>query len=514
MMKRMPLALLLVLIVSVCPASAAPFRILLDYRFDGGYFSLHPERRIPLEYSAGLWEQVLKSPRRIEAGTKVAVRKSFTEPGETTVTFDEPVDAFVIFIYAFDFAKEVKPDGTPDPSTAKAFGGNYNKNGSVGFLAINTNGDRPWYFDSTPETEYDVPVKNYYDLITTSVHEIGHVLGFLRNRQAPFVRSFGPKDERFSGPAVLRVNDGNPVPLEGAHIRGDWWNPKQLSLPPIDRHVMHTADPVQGYRQLMTAIDLAIMEDIGWEVDYEALPRYPYTIPDDPRKAKAAEVFGLTDGGLNPVGLWMFDRKAGAGSAIVGRPLRYSPPDGKTGGVADLFGTGEIRVPRGGWLYCVPELEPSGEGGTNANRYTLVFDVRLPQIGSFFCLWNSNPDNATDGECFVNPEGHFGVGDGCYSTAKLAAGRWYRLGIVIDADHKSRAYYIDGKFSHEVRDVGLDGRFSLNSIRSKKPFFCLFGDNDGEDAPIDVRSIALYDTPLTLEQMRRLGDPRNTQFGL
>ncbi len=242
------------------PAAAAPFKILLDYRFDGGYFSDHPERRIPLEYAAGLWEKVLKSPRAVAAGTRVTARKSFTSAGESVVTFDHPVNAYVIFIYAHDFSREVDKAGHAAPSSAKAYGGNYDKNGSVGYLAINTHGDRPWYFDSTPETEYDVPIKNYYDLITTAVHEIGHVLGFLRNRQEPFVRAFGDKDERFSGPAALRANGGEPVPLDyrSSHIRGDWWNGKYLPLPPIDRHVMHTADPVQGYRQVMTAVDLGI----------------------------------------------------------------------------------------------------------------------------------------------------------------------------------------------------------------------------------------------------------------
>ena len=497
-------------------ATAAPLKIILDYRFDGGYFSDHPARRIPLEYAAHLWEQVLKSPMQIEAGTKVTVRKSFTTAEKTVVTFDEPAHGFVIFIYAHDFSREVDKAGHSAPSTAKAYGGNYDRNDSIGYLAINTNAERPWFFDSTPETEYDVPVKNYYDLITTAVHEIGHVLGFLRNRMQPFVRTYGPRDERFTGPAALRLNGGNPVPLDfgSSHIRGDFWNKCYLRLPPIDRHVMHTADPVQGYRQLMTAIDLAIMEDIGWKVDFDALPPYPYKIPDDPRKSDPYKFFGLSWLTMNPVGLWALDNKASAGSAIIGLPLRYSPPDGKTGGISDLFGHEEIRVPRGGWLYCVPELKPSGKGGRNCNRYTFLFDVRLPLENTYYCLWNSDPDNATDGTCFVNPGGYFGAGKGGYGPSKLEHGRWYRLGIVIDADSRSRTYYINGKLSHQVKDVAVDGRFSLNSTSSKKPFLCLFADNDGEDAPIDVRRVALYNVALTALQMETLGDSSNTRFGL
>jgi hypothetical protein len=179
----------------------------LDYRFDGGCFSEDEERRIPLEYAAGLWEQVLRSERTVPAGTAIALRKNFTTEKMTTVTFDETVEAFVVFIYAPDFADEVDKAGRP----------------------------------------------------------------------APFVRSCGDKDERFEGPAARRVNSGKPIPLDycSSHLRGNWWNSRYLPLPPMDRHVMHTGDPVQGYRQLMTPIDVAVMEDFGWEVDYSAIPAYP-----------------------------------------------------------------------------------------------------------------------------------------------------------------------------------------------------------------------------------------------
>ena len=209
------------------------------------------------------------------------------------VTFDRKMEGFVIFVYAHDYAREVDDNGNPTPSTSKGYGFNFGKDLAVGFTTINTNGARPWFFDQTPDTADDVPMSDHYEIVTTMVHEFGHILGFARNRQAPFVKSFGTKDERFCGPAAMKVNGGRPVPLEfdSSHIRGDWW-----------------------------------------KVDYRAIPADPYVIKDDPRKSDAERNFGISGNRLNPIGLWLFDNRESAGSAIIGYPLRYSPPSGKTGG--------------------------------------------------------------------------------------------------------------------------------------------------------------------------------------
>lgn len=494
---------------------AQSLKIILDYRFDGGYFSEHPERKVPLEYAASLWEKVLKTPRFIPAGTAVTLRYNQTSTKTTKVTFDKKVDGFVVFVYAHDYAKEVDDKGVPAPSNSKAAGYNFGKNLAIGYTTINTNGGRPWFFDQTPETADDVPLSDHYDIITTMVHEFGHILGFGQGNMTSYTKSFGKEDLRFCGPAAIKANGGQPVPLakDGTHLRGDWWNDKYLGVPPIDRHSMHTGDPVQGYRALMTAIDVAIMEDIGWKVDYGAVPADPYYIKDDYRKAAMDKYFGINKKSVNPVGLWVFDNQESAGSAIIGYPLRYSPPKGKVGGMAGLFKEKEIQVPTGGWLYCVPKLKTSGKNGKECNRYTLVFDVRLPQGNTMYCLYNTNPFSQNDGECFINKEGLFGLGS-AYSTSKIEAGRWYRLGIVIDADSKSRRYYIDGALSHEAKDVEMDGRFAMYPDKAHAPLFCFFGDEDGEDGTIDVRKLAVYDIPLNDQQMQKLGNSDSSIFGL
>ncbi len=305
---------------------------------------------MPLEYVARLWEGVLKTPRSIAAGTTMTLRVNHTDTKTAKVTFDDATDGFVIFVYAHDYAREVDDDGKPTPSTSKGYGYNYGKDLAMGYLTINTNAARPWFFDATPETADDIPVADHYDLITTVVHEFGHILGFSRNRQARYVKSFGKQDERFSGPAAMKANQGKPVPLEfdSSHIRGDWWNERHLGVPPIDRYAMHTADPVQGYRALMTVLDAAIMADIGWKIDYRSVPRDPYLSKSASRKADAARHFGIANNRLNPVGLWVFDDRESVGDAIVGYPLRYSPPKGETRRHGGAVQGGRDTGPEGG----------------------------------------------------------------------------------------------------------------------------------------------------------------------
>ncbi len=517
MVHLMRVLLVLMLTLSL-PAFALSenLHIVLDYRFDGGYFSKHQERRIPLEYAARQWEKVLKTVLQVDAGSVLTLRPDYTKKELTEIVFKKKSDGFVVFIYAYDFAKEVDEEGKLSPSTAKAFGGNFGQGTAAGLLRINTNTQKPWYFDTTPQTADDVPVNGVYDVITTAVHEFGHVLGFLRDRLEPFVKTFGDNDERFCGSAAMRVNDGEPVPLEfdSSHIRGDWWNSKYLGLPPIDRFVMHTSDPVQGYRQTVTAIDLAIMEDIGWEVDYQELPADPYFIEPDYRAKSKMDSFGISEETLNPSGLWVFDKKESVGAAVIGNPLRYSPPVGTAGGLSSLFVDTKIRVPKGGWLYCVPGLPPRSNKENEINRYTLVLDVNLPKQGVWYSLYNTSPMNANNGDFFISPDGNFGAGTGGYSRERLVWGQWVRLAIVVNSDKKSRRYYINGKFSHELKDVEPDGQFSLGAAGSDYPFFCLFADDDGEDGEILARRIILYGVALNDRQIDQLGDADKTVFGL
>jgi hypothetical protein len=158
-------------------------------------------------------------------------------------------------------------------------------------------------------------------------------------------------------------------------------------------------------------------------------------------------------------------------------------------------------------------LKTSGAGGNESNRYTLVFDVRLPKADTFYCLYNTNPASENDGECFIGRDGLFGLG-GSYSSERIEARRWYRLGIVINADTKNRRYYINGAFSHEATDVEMDGRFSIYNEKSRVPVFNFFGDDDGEDGDIDVKRLAIYDRPLNDSQMQKLGDSENSVWGL
>lgn len=492
----------------------AQFKIIFDYRYDNGYFSNHPERKKVLEYVATLWEQVITTKAVLPAGSSFSMRYDYTKSGRREVVFNQALQGYVMMVYAHDFAKEVKADGSPDPSTSKAYGGCYGMGANFGYLAINTNASRPWFYDPTPATPYDVPINTHYDFITTATHEMGHALGFLLTDMQKHIITINGEDY-FNGVNARRVNGGNPVPLEknSSHIRGVFSNDNYLICPPIDRHVMHTHDPVQGYRQIMTAIDVAIMDDIGWDVDYTSIPIYPYTPKSDPRQQQLYR-YGISQQTKNPIGLWEFNTPRYVDNAIIGYPMRYAPKSNETKGIKELVKPqqGCITIPRGGFLYCSHGIAPNG-GGNDVNQYTLIMDVRISQIGEYKSLFNCNYKNNNDGEVFINKTGKWGKGK-AYSNYAVPIHTWMRLAIVVNCTEGTVTFYKDGLYSHQKTGEGIDGSYAMYAKSSGKGLVALFSDNDGEDGEIDVKRVVMYDSPLTRTEINRVGNAHQQTFGL
>ncbi|MBO1351675.1 MAG: hypothetical protein EBE86_031850 [Hormoscilla sp. GUM202] len=114
--------------------------------------------------------------------------------------------------------------------------------------------DANWFFDSTPNTDGDIPF-GQSDFISTALHEIGHVLGF---GTADIFEQIGAGGA-FDGPNALNVNGGQPIPLEGdlSHVEEGFLNDTVL-LDPIN---------IRGTRKLPTQVDLALLADIGYEIE-------------------------------------------------------------------------------------------------------------------------------------------------------------------------------------------------------------------------------------------------------
>jgi Bacterial pre-peptidase C-terminal domain len=248
---------------------AGNFHIQFDYRFDTqGWFT--PERRAALEAAAQVWERIIADEfpdTPVGTPTPYVLNPQTDEyVGSNNVfTTDRLIDDVTIFVGARSLGGSTLAVGAPS--------GNYTNEtryvgakfepwlGSISFDS-NTN----WFFDPTPDSATDIPLTQN-DFISTAVHEMGHILGF--NRSANAFNNQVVNDS-FVGANAIAANGGSPLPLQpgGAHIRDGYeFGGSGESL----------MDPTSssGGRQLPTALDAAILNDVGYTINYSAVYRNP-----------------------------------------------------------------------------------------------------------------------------------------------------------------------------------------------------------------------------------------------
>jgi acid phosphatase type 7 len=202
------------------------------------------------------------------------------------------------------------------------------------------------------------------------------------------------------------------------------------------------------------------------------------------------------------VGEWTFDDPDTLLAASVGSPLElvgtHLPVDGPEPD------DGAVAIGSGSFYRCFHDIHPNGDGDpAMVNRYSLIMDVRIPELDSGYSLHQTDYTNAGDADWSVDPDGRIGTEETGYSSYLMIPGEWYRLAISVNlGEHYD--YYLDG---HHLLDGGLliiDGRFALSPPDSAGQVL-FFADDDGEDNLMDVANIRLYDHDLTAAEMADLG---------
>ncbi len=226
------------------------------------------------------------------------------------------------------------------------------------------------------------------------------------------------------------------------------------------------------------------------------------------------------------VGHWTFDNSSNLEAATIGSDLTRDTVsveydiNGFLPVAGPQAGNGAVRVLLGSFYRCQHGIWPNGfdpaypdSVPSRVNQYSLVIDFHIPRTDVWYTFHATNNDgdpNAGDWESFIQDDGNLGVGDTGYSfyAIKDTIG-WYRLVIVADLGNQY-TYYLDGQVTQDdkYRESGnlrsIDDRFSLDSpFNSNSIMF--FGDNSAEDADIDIAELALYDRPLTQQEVIDLG---------
>lgn len=155
--------------------------------------------------------------------------------------------------------------------------------------------------------------------------------------------------------------------------------------------------------------------------------------------------------------------------------------------------------------FVVPNpIGANGGGSGFTNSYTLIMDVRFVQSSSFIALYQTNTNNANDGEWFIRDDGGSGI-SGDYvdgdKDARFEFGVWNRIALVVDNAGTTYRTYVNGQLQNVVAPaMSLDGRWSLESI------FLLFADNNGETADHGwINSLQLRDVALSDSEVASLG---------
>jgi hypothetical protein len=210
------------------------------------------------------------------------------------------------------------------------------------------------------------------------------------------------------------------------------------------------------------------------------------------------------------VGLWTFDNPANLGEPTIGNDLTFEgtaptysasladdQSDVQTGVITTVLGA-DNRI------NAVHGIAPNG-GGSFVNQYSILVDLFSP-VGSrdsWRTIYQTNTTNANDGEFFIRPENNqIGVSALGYSTNEIDETSWTRLVLTVDLakDGEDVLSYTDGALFHaHPADSSLDSRFSLD------PSLLFFTDENGDDSPLHVGAVALFDGALSPAQVATLG---------
>jgi len=207
-----------------------------------------------------------------------------------------------------------------------------------------------------------------------------------------------------------------------------------------------------------------------------------------------------------PNGLWEFNAPD-PNAATIGAPLEL------VGSLTDVYGVddadGAITIGEGSYFICTHGIAPNG-GGAMVNEWTLLIDFAYvasslsdPPNG-YNDLFQTDPTNADDSDWTINSSGAVGISAVGYTSAAgftTEADIWYRMIVVVDNGVLHDVYF-DGELVLEGNEQGIDGRFSLAETLL---LFAAGNNQDGDDAPIDVTTVAIWDKPLSASEILTLG---------
>jgi hypothetical protein len=123
-----------------------------------------------------------------------------------------------------------------------------------GSLTFDTDKATRWHFGATT----DGLGTNEFDLFTVALHELFHLIGF-SDTQVAYARHVS--GGRFGGPAAVLQYDANAIPPLAPGDLSHWADSTRDNGQPV----LMAATLDAGVRKTATPLDLAVLQDIGWQ---------------------------------------------------------------------------------------------------------------------------------------------------------------------------------------------------------------------------------------------------------
>jgi hypothetical protein len=215
-------------------------------------------------------------------------------------------------------------------------------------------------------------------------------------------------------------------------------------------------------------------------------------------------------------GQWDFSNPANIGEATVGADLAVGGTHTHHANLADDGGgilNGAITTmgnSTASFFTATHNIGPNG-GGAFVNEYTILVDLFTPAASR--STWRAifqttgTPDG-NDADYWIRADNdNVGVGAIGYSDAPIDETAWTRLVITVDLN-SAVTTYLDGAhfFTHSASD-GVDGRHALFPVG---PVHFFADDTAGENPPMNVGAIAIFDGVLTPAEVASLGGAGGT----
>jgi hypothetical protein len=246
------------------PAPSSNFNIQFDYRFDtNGWFTT--EKRTALEAAAAVWESIITDEfAEVSANTLLSVENPQTGVMEQ-FNSDYAIDDLVIFAGARPTTGALAEGG---PSGIWYVGSEletrYKGNDFEPWTgSITFDPTANWFFDPNPLVSDPIP-SGQSDFVSVAVHEIGHILGIGTADAFDNLVVYSSGSYYFVGTNATAQNGGYSMPMETdrSHIQEGYGEVGATGEVAMDPTL------TVGTRKLITRLDAALLDDIGYNIDY------------------------------------------------------------------------------------------------------------------------------------------------------------------------------------------------------------------------------------------------------